>query len=120
MTVKELAVLYALNSLAVIGDEMGPMEGGHVPASTVTAYIRGGFKVPGQTWEGLTGPLGGLDRKWRPSKREVVNILTRLRGRGGDTFIRSRAENPMVSTIERPGKANLYMLAQPGVSVLCL
>lgn len=119
MTIKELAVLYALNSLACIGDEMGPMEGGHVPASTVTYYIRGGFKVPGQTWEGLTGPLDGLDKRWRPSRREIVNILTRLRGRTGTWSFR-RQEKPMVSVIERPGKANLYRLARPGVDALCL
>lgn len=120
MTVKELAVLYALNSLEIVGDEIGPMEGGHVPASTVTTYIRKGFRAFGSPYEGVTGPLRGLGPSWRPTKQEVVNILSALRGSSRDTFKRRRAENPMVSVIERPGKANLYRLSRAGVDALCL
>ncbi len=119
MSVKELAVLYALNSLAVIGDEIGEMVDDHVPASTVTKYIREGFKLPGQTWPGLVGPLAGL--KWRPTKREVVNVLSALYGRGGDSFKRrSRRADPFISVIERSGKGNLYRLNRRGVSALCM
>jgi hypothetical protein len=120
MTIQELAVLYALNSLAVIGDELGEMEGTYVPASTVTKYIRSGMKTPGQTWPGLIGPLRGLDPKWKPTKRQVVAILGALRGCSNDVMKRRHAAAPMVSVIERPGKGNLYRLSSSGVSALCL
>jgi hypothetical protein len=121
MTVKELAVLYALNSLEIVGDEIGPMEDCHVPASTITTYIRKGFRAFGSPYEGVTGPLRGLGPNWRPTKQEVVNILSALRGSvRRDTFKRHRAENPIVSVIERPGKANLYRLSRAGVDALCL
>jgi len=123
MTVKELAVLYALNSNACSRGPDEPVDllrdyPTHVGAAELTRYIRQGFQHFGGH-PGLTGPLKELDPKWKPSKRQVVNILTALRGRGRGSFFRRRLKRPLVETVEANNR-NYYCLSQAGVEALCV
>lgn len=112
MTIRELGVLYALNSL-LAGEGLGFSP---VPAREVTDYIRRGFRHEGQDHIGINdGPLFGL--KWKPAPHEVIRILTDLRGANGQRSFSRQPKNRLVFGVGRPLR---YGLTKRGVDALCM
>lgn len=118
MSIPELAVLESLNLLQPPiprGEPQFSIGFAPVTAAEVTVFIRRGFRHAGQAHchhQGLCGIL-----KYKPTKGQIIAVLTGLRGLGSSVNTR-RLQEPLVVDYDCFEGPKQYSLTPAGVSAL--